>query len=433
MNKVEYPLLDEVVYYETIKNGLQVILIPKPGFAKTYGIMTANFGSIDNHFIPLQSDRELRVPDGVAHFLEHKLFEGEKHDAFEDFSKLGSSANAFTSFTQTSYLFSATSRVLENIETLLNFVQDPHFTEEGTEKEKGIITQEIQMYEDNPDWRLFYGLLENMYPKHAISIDIAGTAESIQEITPEILQTCYDTFYHPSNMNLVIIGNFNPEEVIETIRINQDGKEFATGEPVVRFTATENIEDIMPHKEIQMDVKRPKVMMGLKGLIEPTVGDEADNYYLIGTLLMELLFGKGSDNFNRMYDEGIIDDSFGYNFNIDRTFNFMSLEVDTNQPDQVMSEWKKMLINWREDADFNEENFQLLKRAFIGEQLQAFNSLEYISNQYGYLYFSKIEMFKRIERLEAISLDDVKDFAAQYIREDAISTFIIKPKHGNNL
>ena len=159
MHKVDYPLLDETVYYETLDNGLQVILIPKPQFAKVYGIMTTKFGSIDNHFVPLQSDSSIQVPDGVAHFLEHKLFEGEERDAFDDFAELGSSANAFTSFTRTSYLFSATSKEEENIRTLLDFVQTPHFTQEGVEKEKGIIAQEINMYEDIPDWRLFYGLL----------------------------------------------------------------------------------------------------------------------------------------------------------------------------------------------------------------------------------------------------------------------------------
>lgn len=433
MHKVEYPLLDETVYYEKMQNGLQVILIPKPGFAKTYGIITTDFGSIDNHFVPLQSDSEIVVPDGVAHFLEHKLFEGEKHDAFDDFSKLGSSANAFTSFTRTSYLFSATSKVDENIETLLDFVQEPYFTEEGTEKEKGIIAQEIQMYEDNPDWRLFYGLLKNMYPKHPLSIDIAGTVDSIQAITPEILQTCYDTFYHPSNMNLVIIGNFPVEETMAVIRNNQDAKEFAKEEHILRFIPSETISDLTAHDEIEMDVKRPKLIMGVKGLTTQLEGNESDNYYLKGSLLMDMLFGRGSDNFNTLYDNGVLDDSFNYSFTIDRSFNFMALEVDTNEPEQVIKEWKNILLNWKNDSSFTAENFNLLKRAFIGEQLQAFNSLEYISNQYGYLYAAGIEMFNRIERLETLTLEDIAAFAEHYINEQVISTFIVKPKKGSNV
>lgn len=428
MHKVDYPLLDETVYYETLDNGLQVILIPKPQFAKVYGIMTTNFGSIDNHFVPIGSEKAVVVPDGVAHFLEHKLFEGEERDAFEDFAELGSSANAFTSFTRTSYLFSATSKAEENIETLLDFVQSPRFTYDGVEKEKGIIEQEIKMYDDLPDWRLFYGLLKNLYPNHPLSIDIAGTVDSIQKITPEILQQCYETFYHPSNMNIVVIGNFDPESVIRLIQDNQSKKEFPKEDHIMRFLPAEKIKSIQSHTAIEMDVKRSKVAMGVKGIRAVPEGSEADTYYLLGNLFMELLFGRGSQNYNTLYDEGLIDDSFGYSFNTDRSFNFMSIETDTDQPELIIERLKAILLNWENDADFNEDSFNLLKRAFIGEQLQAFNSLEYISNQYGSLYFSGIEMFERMDRIEEIKFNDIKQFAQKYIKEQLISSFVIHPK-----
>lgn len=432
MHKVDYPQLDEVVYYEPLDNGLQVVLIPKNDFAKTYGIMTTNFGSIDNHFVPMHENEAIIVPDGVAHFLEHKLFEGEERDAFEDFAELGSSANAFTSFTRTSYLFSATSKVAENVQTLLDFVQSPHFTAEGTEKEKGIIAQEINMYEDQPDWRQFYGLLKNLYPTHPLSIDIAGTVASIQEITPEILQTCYDTFYHPSNMNIVVIGNFNPDEMIEVIKENQNKKEFPKEEHVIRLLPAENIEDIVPYAEMEMDVKRSKVSLGVKGIATVPEGNDVDLAYLKGSLFMELLFGRGSENFIDLYDAGLIDDSFSYSYSIDRSFHFMSVETDTDEPKKVDEALKRILLNWKTDAGVTKENFELLKRAFIGEQLQAFNSLEYISNQYGYLFFTGIELFNRIERIESLTLEDVLAFAEPYINEHLMSTFVIKPKKGKS-
>lgn len=428
MNKIDYPQLGETVFSEVLANGLQVILIPKKEFSKTYGMMTANFGSIDHHFVPLHSDDALLIPDGMAHFLEHKLFEGEERDAFEDFARLGASANAFTSFTRTSYLFSATSNIKENVETLLNFVQKPHFTEEGTEKEKGIIAQEISMYEDKPDWRLFYGLLENMYPHHPLSIDIAGTAKSIQAITPELLQTCYDTFYHPKNMNLLLIGNLEPEEMMQVIRDNQNAKLFPKAEHVIRLLPAENMEDFVSHKESFMDVKRPKVAMGLKGINLLLEGKEADLYYLKGSLFLEMLLGRGSENYMELYDEGLIDDSFSYSFNIDRGFHFLSLESDTDSPDKLLEEWKRILLHWNLDAGFTEENFELLKRAFIGEQLQAFNSLEYVANQYGYLLFNGIEMFERIKHIESLSLQDVRDFGEEYVKEQLMSSFVILPK-----
>ena len=165
-----------------------------------------------------------QVPDGIAHFLEHKMFEKEDGDVFQQFSKQGASANAFTSFTRTAYLFSSTSDTEKNLKTLLDMVQEPYFTEKTVEKEKGIIGQEITMYDDNPDWRLYFGVIENMYHHHPVKIDIAGTIESISHITAELLYECYNTFYHPSNMLIFITGPVNPEEIMEFIRADQDRK-----------------------------------------------------------------------------------------------------------------------------------------------------------------------------------------------------------------
>lgn len=433
MHKKYYPQLDETVYSDVLSNGLRVYLIPKEGFAKTYGILTTDFGSIDNHFVPYRGEKGLVIPDGMAHFLEHKLFEGENGDAFEDFARLGASANAFTSFTRTSYLFSATNHVKENVAALLDFVQEPHFTPEGTEKEKGIIAQEISMYDDEPGWRLFYGLLKNLYPNHPLSIDIAGTVGSIQEITPELLQLCYETFYHPSNMNMLLIGSFDPETILEFIQENQDEKTFAQGQHILRFLPEENLEQVKPYEELHMDVIRPKVALGIKGLNSILDGAEADRYYLIGSLFLEILFGKGSSNYMEMYDSGLIDDSFGYSFNMDRSFHFLVLEADTDEPETARQRWREILLHWRTDADFTEENFTLLKRALIGEQLQAFNSLEYIANQFGYLQFRGIDLFERIERIESLTFEELEKFGEQYIREPLFSSFVIKPKRGEDV
>src|SRR5690606_13607321 len=206
MEKIHFPQLDEQLYYEKLDNGLDVYLLPKTGFYKTYATFTTKYGSIDNHFVPLGKEEYVKVPDGIAHFLEHKLFEKEDGDVFQKFSRQGASANAFTSFTRTAYLFSSTSHVEKNLETLLDFVQEPYFTDQTVEKEKGIIAQEIRMYDDNPDWRLYFGMIKNLYEKHPVRIDIAGTVESISAITKDMLYTCYNTFYHPSNMVLFIVG-----------------------------------------------------------------------------------------------------------------------------------------------------------------------------------------------------------------------------------
>ena len=428
MNKVHYEALNETVYTEVLDNGLQVVLIPKNKYSKTYGIFTTDFGSIDNQFVPINGDKEIKIPDGIAHFLEHKLFEGEDHDAFEDFAKYGASANAFTSFTRTSYLFSATDNISENTNSLLDFVQDQHFTEEGTEKEKGIIAQEIRMYEDNPGWQLFYGLLRNLYPEHPLSVDIAGTVESIQAISPELLQTCYDTFYHPSNMNLLMIGNFVPEKMMETIRQNQAGKTFLPAKPIQRTLPQASIQDIIRYKEIEMDVQRPKVMLGVKGLDADVTGNQAEKYKIYGSLLLELLFGRSSTHFIDLYDNGLIDDSFGYSFNLDRSFNFMAIESDTEEPKLLEDKLKRILLDWETDANLTNEKFDLLKKSMIGEQLQAFNSLEYIANHYSTLLFSGAELFEVVPLIEETSLEDIRSFAEGYLKEQNMSTYVILQK-----
>ena len=200
MEKRVYETLQETLFYEKMDNGLDVYILPKKGFHKTYATFTTNYGSVDNQFVPLGKTEMKRVPDGIAHFLEHKLFEKEDGDVFQQFSKQGASANAFTTFTRTAYLFSSTDNVEKNLETLMDFVQTPYFSDKTVEKEKGIIGQEIRMYDDNPDWRVYFGAIESMYHHHPVKIDIAGTIESIAEITKELLYECYETFYHPSKI-----------------------------------------------------------------------------------------------------------------------------------------------------------------------------------------------------------------------------------------
>src|SRR5690625_2765891 len=210
MKPIDYRAIDETLYRKTLANGLTVFLLPREQMEKTFAIFSTDYGSIDQTFVPIGESDAINVPEGVAHFLEHKLFEKEDYDVFTNFSKQGASANAYTSFTKTAYLFSATANIEQNVKTLIDFVQDPYFSDESVEKEKGIIAQEIMMYDDQPGWQLFMGTIKNMFHKHPVNIDIAGTVDSIETITKEDLYVCYETFYHPENMTLFIAGNFNP-------------------------------------------------------------------------------------------------------------------------------------------------------------------------------------------------------------------------------
>ncbi|MHA8138371.1 EF-P 5-aminopentanol modification-associated protein YfmH [Lactobacillaceae bacterium Scapto_B20] len=207
LNKKAYSNYGDNVYSKRLANGLRVVIVPKPEYYRTYAALGVDYGSIDNQFVDPNTDQEVSLPAGIAHFLEHKMFDKDGYDAFDLFTKYGSSANAFTSFTSTNYLFSTTNHVLDNLAILLDFVQEPYFTEAKVEKEKGIIAQEIQMYDDDPGARLFFGSIANLYPNFPLDKDIAGSVDSIQKITADDLKLAYQVFYQPSNMTLKVVGN----------------------------------------------------------------------------------------------------------------------------------------------------------------------------------------------------------------------------------
>lgn len=427
MNKTEYDQINETLYHEVLPNGLTVYLLPKNDYHKTYGLFSTNYGSIDNEFIPYGSDKKIKVPDGIAHFLEHKLFEKEDGDVFQLFGQQGASANAFTSFTKTSYLFSTTDQVEKNLTTLLDFVQAPYFTEETVNKEKGIIGQEIQMYEDDPNWRMFFGILNNLYPEHPLHIDIAGTVESIEAITADDLYTCYRTFYQPSNMVLFVVGKLEPEKLMELIRINQNAKDFPPAQKIERYFPDNN-GDIIAKSSMRSAITRDKFVLGIKGLdVLPAEGKELLRYKTALNLLFQLLLGNTSQNYLKMYNDGLIDDSFGFEFSLDREFHFADFSGDTDQPEKAAEKVKEILLHFEEDQELSEENLTLLKKKMLGQYFQTLNSLEYIANQFTQSLFGDQTLFDLPEIIESIQLADVLKVGRSFIKEEAFSEFYMQP------
>lgn len=427
MDKQVYDKINETLYKEVLPNGLTVYLLPKDGYHKAYGLFSTNYGSIDNTFIPRGRDEFITVPDGIAHFLEHKMFEKEEGDVFQKFGEQGASANAFTSFTRTSYLFSTTDQLELNLATLLDFVQEPYFTEESVQKEQGIIGQEIQMYQDDPNWQQFFGILKNMYPKHPLHIDIAGTVESIAEITAEDLYTCYRTFYHPSNMTLFVVGNLEPEALMSFIRENQVQKEFAAPEVIQRQFPTETLEDIVKVSEQKMPVAMPKSIVGIKGISAlPEDDKERLIFKLSVDLLLQLLVGNTSQNYLRLYNEGIIDDSFGYEFSLDRSFYFADFGGDTERPEELADEVTKILVNFEQDPEVNEENLTLLKKKMLGKYFQSLNALEYVANQFTQSLFGEWTLFDMPELIQSVQLKDIMAAGQLLIKEEAFSRFYMR-------
>lgn len=424
---IHFEQLQESLYYEKMDNGLDVYVLPKKGFNKTYATFTTKYGSIDNTFVPLNKDEMIQVPDGIAHFLEHKLFEKEDGDVFQQFSKQGASANAFTSFTRTAYLFSSTSQVERNLETLIDFVQEPYFSEKTVEKEKGIIGQEINMYDDNPDWRLYFGLIQNLFHQHPVRIDIAGTIDSIAKITKDSLYECYHTFYHPSNMLLFVVGAVDPDKILQQVRENQQKKNFTAQSEIKREFPTEQ-ETVFKEKEIlKMNVQSSKCLVGLKAKRANRTGAELLKYELSMNILLDMLFSKSSTNHEELYKEGLIDDTFSYDYTEESGFGFAMIGGDTADPDRLAESIKDILLKAKNHGvDFS--TFEATKKKKIGAFLRAINSPEYIANQFTRYAFNEMNLFDVVPTLESLTKEDMTNVLNESVEESLFSVCQVVPK-----
>ncbi|MGE7985734.1 EF-P 5-aminopentanol modification-associated protein YfmH [Lysinibacillus fusiformis] len=427
MKTIEFKQLDETLYYEKLENGLDVYILPKKGFSKTFVTFTTKYGSIDRTFVPIGQTDSITVPDGIAHFLEHKMFEKEDGDVFQKFSEYGASANAFTSFTRTAYLFSSTDNIYKSTETLLNFVQEPYFTEATVNKEKGIIGQEITMYDDQPDWRLYFGTIENMYHHHPVKIDIAGTIESIDGITADHLYTCYNTFYHPSNMLLFVIGAVDPEEMMTFIRDNQGKKEFSEPVSIQRFFDEEPTEVAINERTLNMDVQKPKVYVGLKAKETNLSGREMLKHELSVQIALELIFGRTSNFYERVYEEGLIDETYAFDFTLENGFGFAMIGSDSSEPDKLTSAIKEELAKFEGNSHFENADLERIKRKKIGFFLRALNSIEFIANQFTRYSFNDMNLFDVVPVLEELTIDDLYKAFASVQGESQQTVFKILP------
>jgi predicted Zn-dependent peptidase len=426
---LQHDQLKETLYYEQLDNGLQVYLLPKPGFQKTYATFTTKYGSIDNTF-QRDGQEKRRVPDGIAHFLEHKMFEQESgEDVFQQFARQGAAANAFTSFTRTAYLFSCTDQTKENLLTLINFVQEPYFTDQNVEKEKGIIGQEIKMYDDNPDWRSYFGLIEALYQQHPVKIDIAGTIESISKITKETLYDCYHTFYHPSNMLLFVVGAIDPQETMEMIRSNQAAKTFDPPVQIKKFYPEEPNTVAEARKVMKLSVQRPKCLMGYKEKNTEVnrTGIALLKQELATEICLDAMFSTSSDFYQSLYDDGIIDDTFGFDYSLDAGYGFTMFGGDTHQPEELIARVQAEITRRRE-IGISQEEFKRIQKKKLGSNLRSFNSLEWIANQFTSYRFQNASLFDIIPTLEQLTLDDVNQRLHIHFQPEQFAVSLVVPK-----
>ncbi|GAA6112430.1 pitrilysin family protein [Apilactobacillus apinorum] len=412
-----YQQYGDKVYIDELENGLSVVMIPKSGYHKTYATFSVNYGSIDTTI------NGKKYPAGIAHFLEHKMFDKKNHDSMDVFSKYGASSNAFTNFNKTSYLFATTDNVHDNLMELLDFVQDPYFDEQKVEKEKGIIGQEISMYDDNPGSVLFFKTIQNMYPDTPLNVDIAGSQESINKITKDDLYDSYNYFYQPNNMQLTIVGDINPDETLGWVIDNQKQK----SSPNVRSINKTLIEsnDIVKETTEEMDVSIPKVAIGIKGSSE---FNNDIKYELSISLLLQMLLSEGSEVYENLYNKGIIDDSFGFDFDCEDQFNYAIFAGETDDIDSFYQEISKVLFGFEDIVKELNDEFELIKREEIGQHISMMNSIEAVSNSVNDKDHNYRNLYDEIDIIKSLQLSDIIYYGKMLLKEEFMVKNIILPQ-----
>lgn len=425
IEKFEYKQIGEVLYKKVLDNGLTVFINHKKGLNKVFATFITNFGANDITFIPIDGSDYITVPFGVAHFLEHKMFEMPNGvDASNLFAQLGADSNAYTDYNVTAYTTSCTSNVNQVITTLLDFVQTPYFTDENVKKEQGIIIEELKMYQDTPSDRLHHYLMRNMYKTSTLREDVVGTKESIKSINKDILYTCYNTFYHPSNMFLTISGDV---DVLETIKLVEENQSKKTFPKLNKVKCKYNIEDNVVNKKYgisKMDIVMPKISVGVKLPVFEYEKNEALKIELVVKIMLENYFGMCSDNYQYMLDNELIN-GFGYSCNFDLKCSYIKLSASTFKPKEFSKFVKKELLKFK-DFEIDEEIFNNMKKAILGNCLRAFDSEEYICTSYVDNLFKNGNIFECIDIINSITIDDLKAMG-KYFNSESFTEYILEP------
>ena len=400
--------------------GLDIFLYPKAGSSTTYAVLGTKYGSIDNCFQRDDETEPVTVPAGIAHFLEHKLFESEDGDAFQRYAKTGASANAATEFESTCYLFSCTDRLYESLEILLDFVQSPYFTEQTIKKEQGIIGQEIRMYDDDPQWRVMFNYLQAMYHTHPVRIDIGGTIESIAQITPEHLYRCYRTFYNLNNMALAVSGNFQVEKVLEVC-----DSTLKPSEPiqVKRVFQPEPETVVSPYVEQRLSVAMPLFQFGYKESIQ---GALKERDIAAVEILLEILASDASPLFHSLLERGLVNESsFGYEYFEGTGYATVMFSGESKDP-QAVADAISVEFQRLSEEGISEEVFEYSKRAVYGQIIAALNSTSSISNALISFSLKGRELFTYIDTLVQLKLEEVQKKLSLFEKEKSVLS-VVRP------
>ncbi len=430
MQVIENMKVKEKLYIEKLDNGLSVMIIPKKGIQKKYVIWGTNYGSNDSKFV-VPGDTEItEVPDGVAHFLEHKMFEQKNgKNSLDVLTELGADANAYTTNDHTAYLFSCTDNFYEALDELMDYVQNPYFTDENVEKEKGIISQEIMMYDDYPDWKVYMNAVQAMYSDFPIRIDTAGTVETISHIDKEVLYKCYNTFYNPSNMAMVVCGDFEPEAMLAEIKRRLlDIK--ASGE-IKRIYPEEPEGIVKDYVEQDMEVSRPLYAIGIKDKpfedFKNFSKDDIVKKHIAIEILLNLIFGESSDLYKKLYNDGVIMSNPSMDYEFSRGYAFVLLSGQSKDPRKVYEEFKKA-VNDIKEKGIVEEDFNRIKKTIYGDYIKEYNDVTDIARMFLSDYFKGINSFDYIEQIGSVNKDYTEQILNEVFAENKMVLSVINSK-----
>ena len=420
IKEIKNELLNEKYYDIDHPSGLKILVMPKENYSSTYAIFATKYGSIDT-MIQMKDGSFKEIPEGTAHFLEHKLFESEDLDAFERFAKTGASANAYTSFDRTGYLFSCSANFKKNLEILLDFVQNPYFTQATVEKEQGIIGQEIDMYKDVPDWEVMFNCLMNMYHNLPVRIDIAGTHESIAQISAETLYGCYDNFYNLHNMVLSVAGNVSVDEVVE---VADKMLKPVEGKMAQRKVIDEPKEVVSSYVEEKLSVATPQFMFGFKenrDTPERTAKEEVTM-----EILLDMISGQSSELYRRLFDGKLINNSFGFEYFTGFGYSCVFFAGESTDPKAVADEIVKEIKSFRENG-FDKAAFDRTKKKLYGRMIMGMNDVDGIANNMAISYFAGEDIFTDFEIYKTVTLEDVEELFKNTLDENYSVLSVIKP------
>lgn len=423
MEMKEYPGVGEKLYHDVLENGLHIYVDTKPEFGKYYAFFATNYGGMDVRF--QLNGQWYDTPEGVAHFLEHKMFDTEDGNALQDLAANGASPNAFTSNAITGYYFECTEKFEENLKTLLSFVSIPWFTPESVDKEQGIIGQEIRMVEDNPNWRVYMNLTNSLYKNHAARISVIGTQESIAQITDQTLYACHKAFYDPSNMVLTVAGNVDPEQIV---KIAREILPVGNKPEICRYHGETEPETVaVPEAELNMDVSTPIFLLGFKADPPPETGVGRLRQALIGELACEALLGVSSELYAELYEKGLINKSFSGSYEEYPGCAFICAGGESSDPkavrEAVMAAVERINIK-----GIDEEFWLRLKKAAYGSRVRSLNSFENICIELAQAQFAGTEYFSFPDVYDGISKKDTEEAIRRWMTRERTALSVVKSK-----